>query len=280
MKIQYWGTAATEGIPSVFCSCKVCANARQRGGRFIRLRSQALIDGSLLVDFGPDTYVNSLRYGYNLGDLENVLITHVHSDHFTPTEIARRRRDFAHDVKSDVLNIYGSDAAEEAFVSGASDNGKRVLDDGRVKFSALKQYETVKVGRHLVTPLPAHHSSNNPYIYIIERDGKTVLYNHDSGLPLPETLEWLKNCGKKFDLVSYDCTHGNNRSVEKGGHMGIGTVLYLRDRFKEMGLYKPNTLSVLNHFSHNGIDVSYDDFVPIAEKEGFIVSYDGLTIEF
>ena len=280
MKVQYWGTAATEGIPSVFCSCEVCAQARQRGGRFIRLRSQALIDDSLLIDFGPDTYINALRYGYNLGNLENVIITHVHSDHFTPTEIARRRKDFAHGVKKDVLDIYGSSAVEAAFIDGGGVNGKRVLDEGRVKFHTLEPFKAVEIGRHVITPLPANHGSDSPYIYIIESGEKTALYYHDSGLPSQETFARLTACGKNFDFVSNDCTHGNNVSVEKGGHMGVGTVLYLRERLEEAGLYKQNTLSVLNHFSHNGVDVSYDKFVPIAQKEGFIVSYDGLTVEF
>ncbi len=37
---------------------------------------------------------------------------------------------------------------------------------------------------------------------------------------------------------------------------------------------------ILNHFSHNAKDVVYDDFVKIAEREGFLVSYDGMEYEF
>lgn len=36
---------------------------------------------------------------------------------------------------------------------------------------------------------------------------------------------------------------------------------------------------VLNHFSHNGNAV-YDDFSHIAGKNGFLVSYDGMELEF
>ena len=37
---------------------------------------------------------------------------------------------------------------------------------------------------------------------------------------------------------------------------------------------------ILNHFSHNAKDVVYDDFVTIAKREGFLVSYDGMEYEF
>lgn len=48
MKIKYLGTAAAEGIPALFCRCDICKEARKRGGREIRTRSQAIIDEKLL----------------------------------------------------------------------------------------------------------------------------------------------------------------------------------------------------------------------------------------
>lgn len=55
MKIQFLGTAAYEGIPAMFCQCEQCNTARKRGGKNLRTRSQALIDGKLLIDFPADT---------------------------------------------------------------------------------------------------------------------------------------------------------------------------------------------------------------------------------
>ena len=48
MKLKYLGTAAAEGIPAMFCECNNCKEARRRGGRDLRTRSQALIDGKVL----------------------------------------------------------------------------------------------------------------------------------------------------------------------------------------------------------------------------------------
>ena len=56
MKFRFLGTAAAEGIPALFCECAVCKEAREKGGRHIRTRSQALIDDDLLIDFNADSY--------------------------------------------------------------------------------------------------------------------------------------------------------------------------------------------------------------------------------
>ena len=50
-------------------------------------------------------------------------------------------------------------------------------------------------------------------------------------------------------------------------------------RMLEEGMADENTRFVCNHFSHNGISVVYDDFVSVAGKEGFLVSYDGMIME-
>ena len=66
MNLQYFGTAAAEAVPAPFCECPVCQAARQKGGRNVRTRSQALVEGRLLLDFPPDTYLHVLNYGLRL----------------------------------------------------------------------------------------------------------------------------------------------------------------------------------------------------------------------
>ena len=53
MKIRYLGTAAAEGWPALFCSCPICTKARAQGGKNLRTRTQAILDGELLLDFPP-----------------------------------------------------------------------------------------------------------------------------------------------------------------------------------------------------------------------------------
>ena len=58
--------------------------------------------------------------------------------------------------------------------------------------------------------------------------------------------------------------------------MKLNDNIKVKNRLIEMNCTDENTIFISNHFSHNGIDVLYEDFSKIAEKEGFIVSYDGM----
>ena len=46
----------------------------------------------------------------------------------------------------------------------------------------------------------------------------------------------------------------------------------------EMGIADDKTTFICHHFSHNPEYAIYDDLVPIAAKEGFLVSYDGMIL--
>ena len=95
MRKQYLGTAAAEGWPAVFCGCAACRRARELGGQNLRTRSQALVDGRLLIDLPPDTYLHALRGGLELERVASLLITHSHQDHFYPFELFMRGDPYA-----------------------------------------------------------------------------------------------------------------------------------------------------------------------------------------
>ena len=62
MRVTYLGTGAAEGVPALFCNCKYCRAAKQRGGREIRSRAQVLYD-DLSVDFPPDAFYHAAVLG-------------------------------------------------------------------------------------------------------------------------------------------------------------------------------------------------------------------------
>ena len=61
--------------------------------------------------------------------------------------------------------------------------------------------------------------------------------------------------------------------------MGLKTCKEVKDRLLKNKNADEKTVFCVNHFSHNGRLV-YDDLVPVAEKLGFKVSYDGAEFEF
>ena len=142
----------------------------------------------------------------------------------------------------------------------------------------IQAFKPFEVDGYRITALKADHGSETPFVYIIEKDGKSMLYGHDSGLFQQETMDYLKSIDTVFNLVSYDCTNvlleWDNR-----GHMGLTGDTIMREKLRDLGRVDDNTVHVVNHFSHNGL-AGYDELVPIALGKGFEVSYDGLEIVF
>ena len=275
MKIQYLGTAAAEGIPAFFCHCDTCKKAAKLGGKNLRTRSQALIDGEILIDWNADTLSHAQRFGLDLAAVEILLITHVHSDHLYTEDFEMRIAGFAHFDDCERLNVFGSEDLKNRFPIAAIN----AADQYGVTVNIVKPFEPFKAGGHTVTALKAAHGTENPYIYIIESDGKTMLYAHDTGLLPDESYNYIKDNKIVFNMISLDCTEGI-KPIGYDAHMNFERCRHTADCFKKDGIITDETVKVLNHFSHNGGTVLYDDLTAAVKEYGFSVSYDGMTVEF
>lgn len=278
MKIQYLGTAAAEGLPALFCECEICKRAAALGGKNIRTRSQAIIDDRLLIDYPADTFMHFLKHKLPLAKIKTCLITHSHGDHLYPAEIEMRKEGFSHLNDAEPLTFY---SAESGYKMLKSVIDKYNIPKDRVDAIEIRPFEPFAVEGYKITPIKAEHDVKaTPVIYAVEKNGKSLLYAHDSSEPCEESMECLRSFEKPFDLISLDCTQGNDEVVPYVGHMSLKKCASLRDELVRQGIADGNTVFVLNHFSHNGSDSVYDDFVKIAEKQGFVTSYDGMTVEF
>ena len=280
MRIDFLGTGSWVGLPGMFCACENCKAARSAGGKNIRTRSQLMIDGILPVDFGPDSYYHIRKHGYDGSLIRDVIVTHVHTDHFYPTEFANRYTNHAHDVLHKTLTVWGSKDIEPAY---AFDGGKAAMKAGRVALAVMEPFVTYDVSGYSVTPLPANHGTDNPFLYSIQRDGSSFLLLNDTGMLPDVTVEWLKNSGIRYSAISYDCSFGlrDDQSIRSGesSHMGLAAVVQTRRVLTENGNSDGSTASILTHFSHKGDRVLYEEMCAASEPLGFTVAYDGMTLE-
>lgn len=272
MKIKYLGTAAYEGVPSMFCGCRVCKQSRERGGRNLRSRSQALINDELLIDFNADTVCHYLKYGFDWEKICGILITHSHSDHLYPADIEMASAVYTHGHRP--LDFY---AAQDGYqkIKAVSD-----LTDGGARVTLVEAGKRFSVGKYAVLPLWANHAPNtSPVIYSVAADGKRLLYAHDTGVFPEKSWELLKEEGH-FDFLSLDCTGCLALGGDwVDGHMSLGSNIKTIDRMKDAGLIDEKTIVAISHFSHNG-GQTYEELCEVAEKQGVIVAYDGLEITF
>ena len=274
MTLTYLGTAAAEGWPAVFCDCDACMKAKELGGKNIRTRSQTLIDTTLLVDLSPDTYFHCIRDNLQLSDIITLLVTHSHQDHFYPEELIMRGKPYAHNATKPLLTIYGNDKVYARFLEAMKLNDSSNLNS-RIRFQIVKEFVPfyTQDGYKVIPVLAKHDRHERCLLYLIEKDGKRILYANDTGIFPPETWDFLKNI--HLDLVSFDCTDG----LDKDGlyHMGLPDVLECRDRLVSENCIDKATKIVLNHFSHNG-RLLYEDLVSRTKDYGFTVAYDGMNL--
>lgn len=274
MLFKYLGTAAAEGVPAPFCPCENCQKARKAGGKELRSRSQAIIDGKLLIDLPPDTAWHAITNGIDLSTVRDVLITHTHSDHYYPTELCYLKKNFCNLPDGfPPLNVYGNEHVYE--------KGKDIFDslNDRLSFRLVKPFEPFSAADYTVTPLKAVHGAPDSLVYIISDGKKTVLYSHDTDVFRDDTWEYLAKEKPLFDFISLDCTEGAKESLHYVGHLCLGTDVIMKKRLADIGVIDGHTKIVLNHFSHNGLNAPRYELLPIAAKHGFELSYDGMEIE-
>lgn len=269
MKITYLGTSAAEGFPAIFCNCKFCNEARALGGKNIRTRSQSLINDDMLIDFPQDTYHHFLTGNIQGDKIKHLLITHAHSDHLYLEDLVLRYGAFAHNMRQERLNIVAGGNAYD-MLSKTEQHGITLLK--------ISSYETIQLGDYRVTALPARHAiGTGALIYVIEGE-KTILYAHDTGFLFDEVLEFIAEKRFSFDLVSLDCTNVDIPISDEGNHMGLPNIRRLVCRLNEIRAVSELTRIVINHFSHNAAPF-YDSLVEAVRSDGFIVSYDTMTLE-
>lgn len=273
MKIRYLGTGAYEGVPSLFCNCRVCTESRAKGGRNMRSRSQAIVNDELLLDFNADTVWHSHRYGLDWSKIGDCLITHSHCDHLYVDDVDMASAAYSHEHRT--LNFYAGKSGYEklaAFADRPNSGVTATLIAAGKGFVTSSGYD--------VMPMNADHDPHtSPLVFSIAKGGKRMLYAHDTGYFGDDTWALLGGEGR-FDLVSLDCTGCVGYGGEwRRGHMTFGTVSEVVDRLKKMGAVDGNTTVVVNHFSHNG-GQTYDEMSAYSEKFGIITSFDGMEIEF
>ena len=278
MKLHFYGTGASEGVPAVFCECKYCQKIRKLGGKNIRMRTCVQLDDHVLIDFSMDSYAHTLFRNLDMTAITHLLITHSHEDHFFPSDLARIIPPMAYYERERFLNIYGNERVIHQVIDAVNAMGREPeMRDKYLKLFSLTAFQEFYMGDYKVIPLPANHDKReNCLVYVIQNMGKTLFYGHDSAMFGEET--WNKLGDYRFDCVVLDCTMVEETGVYEG-HMGLPDIIKVRQRMLAEGMATENTKFVATHFVHI-LNPIHERIMPIFQEYGFITSYDGMDIVF
>ena len=275
MKVVYLGTGAAEGIPALFCNCEFCKRMRAEGR--VRSRSQILID-ELSVDFPPDGFYHAAKFGADFSAIRYILVSHSHMDHFYAHDFILRGYKYAADMSAPALDLFLNEESAEVFYEST----RRELRDDVAQTLTLhrvKSFQKMIFGGFTVHTLKAQHSSRDPLLFLIEKDGKRVLHLHDTGAVPEETYSYLAALEKKpCDLITLDCTFLWDKTPSGARHMGLDENARVLRRLEELGYVGDGTKKVITHFSHNSRPS--EESLKRAEREyGVIAAYDGMTLD-
>lgn len=267
MEIKLLGTGAADGIPAFYGESRVSCYAHQHGGKDVRTRSSALVDGHIKLDLGPDTYAQTLMHKTRPTEWSGILFTHSHDDHLCETELQYALAPFTQELFSP-FTVYGNEAVL------ARINAR--FPDWPFELIETTSFVSFDHQGYRVTPIEAYHKLDEDcHNFIIEHGGTTFLYGTDTGYWREPTWEFLKD--QNIDGLVIECTDGFNRSTYHG-HMDTKEVVQTVDRLVEIGGLKPGATIVTTHHGHAG-EATHAELEAFLGPRGIQVGFDGFSFE-
>ena len=243
MQVLLLGTGAADGWPNPWCQCASCSWARSTGQ--VRTHSAVLVDGTLLIDCGPEVPRQADRAGVGLAGVTTILLTHAHPDHIGP--MALLWRSWAR--RKEPLQLLGPATALELCRHwiGPADP---------VTLTPLEAGEEVHVGHHVIRALAAAHTGAAQDILTADAllydvtgpDGGRLLYASDTG-PLPSATRAAIS-GRAYDIVLLELTFGD-KTDHGTGHLDFTTFPAVVADMRGTGAITDATDVVAVHLGHN-----------------------------
>jgi ribonuclease BN (tRNA processing enzyme) len=156
-------------------------------------------EARFLLDFGASSLIAMRRHGVDPNDIDAILISHLHGDHFGGIPFLVLDSQFV-TKRTDPLTIAGPpgtkeriERAMEVFYPGSShrDHGFE-LDTVEMEPGASCRLGSIQVTPYLVS----HPSGAPPFALRIEIDGKVIAYTGDT-----EWTDSLVEAGRGADLL-------------------------------------------------------------------------------
>ncbi len=268
MNIRLLGTGGADGVPAFYSDSRVSVYARNHGGKDIRSRSSAIVDGTLKIDLGPDTWHQLVQNGLDARDWSALIFTHSDADHFAPDELMYTLYPF-NDMEFGGFTVYANEKI-----------CRRILEkfpEWPVEMVMTQSFKSVNHGEYVITPIRAHHlPTEDAHNFIIQDSKSTLLYGTDTGIWDAPTWEALENF--KLDCLVLECSEGF-ASTNYDGHLDKEEFVSVLDRLKSIGSVNNNTKIWTTHHSHQG-EATHAELEAFFNPIGVNVGYDGALVEF
>lgn len=256
IKLQFLGTG---GLGS--------ARIRNKLSREYRRFSTLLIDERIIIDPSEDIFEfeESFMLSGMLREIREAFITHSHLDHFSVSAIERLAS-----LTSKRLRVFAEEALREDIESISG-----------LEFVPISPLSLIRLEGYNVLPLPANHSTDLPsevaLNFLIEKEGKTLLYGIDGAFINPEAWRVLNEL--HLDAVILDCALADAPySAESVNHNNLAMAATVKEIMTARGTADEGTKFILSHIPTNKKRLMHDELTEAAKEFSFKVAYDGYFI--
>ena len=236
-----------------------CGDALGSGGRYNTCFHVTGSHVNFLIDCGASSLPALKRQGIARDDIDLILITHFHGDHFAGLPFLLLDAQFSRRTRP--LVIAGPEGIETRLtqlMEALFENSSKTKQRFDLSVVALRPEETRSFGAVDVTPFPVvHGESGGPFLaYRVEAEGRVIAYSADT-----EWTATLVPAARNADLFIAEAYYYDK--VVKN-HLSLTT---LEAHLAEI---KPKRL-ILTHMS--------DDMLGRLDTLAYTAASDGMTVE-
>ena len=255
MKIKFLGTCAYDYSPRLEGDLKDSFDLDARRS------SSMLIDGQILVDCGTHTQSSLDIAGVCYNDITDLVITHLHCDHFEPKNIEKIAKN-----RHIPLRLWVREDANVEKIEG-------------VEIKRMPLYTPCELPNGAkITGMRANHDEKAcPQHLLIEKDSKSIFYGCDGAWLLNTTYYHLNR--RKLDLAVLDCTMGDyDGDYRIGEHNSMQMLRVMLPSLKTVEIIDDHTKVYFSHLAPS-LHAPHEKTEQIANQMGAHVAYDGLELE-
>jgi ribonuclease BN (tRNA processing enzyme) len=236
-----------------------CGDAFGSGGRYNTCFHVTGARANFLIDCGASSLPALKRLGIVRDDIDLILITHFHGDHFAGLPFLLLDAQFGRRTRPLVIaGPQGIETRLAQVMEALFENSSRTRQRFDLSVVALAPEQTQDFGAIKVTPFPVvHGESGGPFLaYRVEAEGRVITYSADT-----EWTQTLVPAGRDADLFIAEA-YTYDRIVKN--HLSLTT---LEEHLDEI---KPKRL-VLTHMS--------DDMLGRLDTLAYTAASDGMIVE-
>lgn len=236
-----------------------CGDAFGSGGRYNTCFHVTGERVNFLIDCGASSLPALKRLGIVRDDIDLILITHFHGDHFAGLPFVLLDAQFSRRTRPLVIaGPQGIETRLAQVMEALFENSSKTRQRFDLSVVALVPEQTQDFGAIKVTPYPVvHGDSGGPFLaYRVETEGRVIAYSADT-----EWTEMLIPAARDADLFIAEA-YTYDRLVKN--HLSLTTLV------AHLAEIKPKRL-VLTHMS--------DDMLGRLETLGYTTASDGMIVE-